>query len=120
MAHSQLWIEPVGPIIVARLRGVPTAALLKEGQERILSLVRDTGRGNVLYDALEMEIPPVEVPLSQQKLDQVLTDVKLRRAIVVPNTSLAYLARLAFSDGDYRVFYNDLGAAISWLDQRGD
>jgi hypothetical protein len=41
--------------------------------------------------------------------------VKLRRAIVVPNSKLAYLARLAFGEGDYRVFYNDFIGAIRWL-----
>jgi len=37
------------------------------------------------------------------------------RAIVVPNTRVAYLARIAFGEGDYRVFYNDFLAAIRWL-----
>lgn len=114
--QGQLWIEPVGGIVVARVRGVPTEALLKEAQDRILSLVKETERGNILYDALEMEVPPVDVPLSQQKLDKDIGRVRLRRAIVVPNTKLAYLARLAFGDGDYRVFYNDLTAAITWLE----
>jgi hypothetical protein len=41
--------------------------------------------------------------------------MKLKRAIVVPNSKLAYLARLAFGEGDYRVFYNDMVAAITWL-----
>jgi hypothetical protein len=36
---------------------------------------------------------------------------------VVPNTRLAYLARLAFGEGDYRVFYSDMTAAILWLEQ---
>ena len=113
--EGQLWIEPVGAIVVARVRGVPTQALLREAQERILLLVKETERGRVLYDALEMEVPPVEVPLSQQNLDREIGHIRLRRAIVVPNTKLAYLARLAFGEGDYRVFYNDLTAAISWL-----
>jgi hypothetical protein len=41
--------------------------------------------------------------------------LKIRRAIVVPTSKLAYLARLAFGEGDYRVFYNDISAAINWL-----
>jgi hypothetical protein len=28
---------------------------------------------------------------------------------------LAYLARLAFGEGDYRVFHNDIAAAVKWL-----
>lgn len=113
--QGQLWIEPVGSIIIARIRGVPDEALLRECQERILLLVKDTQRGLILYDALELETPPVDVPLSQWKLDEEIGNVHLRRAIVVPNTKLAYLARLAFAEGDYRVFYNDMAAACAWL-----
>jgi len=115
--QGQLWVEPVGNLIVARLRGEPTEALLRECQERVLLLVRDTGQGKVLCDALEMEPPPVEVTLTQRKLDENLGPVRLRRAIVVPNSRLAYLARLAFGEGDYRVFYNDIATAITWLSQ---
>jgi hypothetical protein len=115
--QDQLWVEPVGDLIVARLRGIPTEALLQECQQRVLLLLQDTGRGRVLYDALEMESPTVDVALAQQKLDEKMGDVHLRRAIVVPNSRLAYLARLAFGAGDYRVFYNDIVAAIHWLGQ---
>lgn len=118
--QNQLWIEPVGDLIIARVRGVPTEALLRECQERVLLLVQDTGRGRILYDALEMESPTVDVVLSQRKLDEGLGSVHLRRAIVVPNTRLAYLARLAFGEGDYRVFYSDITAAIMWLEQEPD
>jgi len=57
------------------------------------------------------------VPLEQRRLDESLPGLRLRRAIVVPNTRLAYLARLAFGEGDYRVFYNDITAAITLLSQ---
>lgn len=98
------------------MRGMPTEALLRECQERVLLLITDTGFDKVLYDALEMEPPHVDVVLLQQKLDSESKDIKMRRAIVVPNTKLAYLARLAFGEGDYRVFYNDMVAAVRWLD----
>lgn len=116
--NQQLWIEPVGSIIIARMRGVPTEEMLFECQERILSLVKDTGQGRILHDVLEMEVPSVDVPLSQWKLDKNSPAIRLRRAIVVPNSKLAYLARLAFGEGDYRVFYNDMNAAVSWLAER--
>lgn len=118
MMNEQLWVEPVGNLIIARMRGMPTEALLRECQERVLQVVRDAGRGKVLYDALEMEAPHVDVVLSQRKLDDEIGDVDLRRAIVVPNTKLAYLARLAFGEGDYRVFYSDMTAAIRWLEDK--
>lgn len=115
--NGQLWVEPVGDLIIARLRGVPTEELLRNCQEQVLQLVHETGRGRVLYDALEMIPPPVDVPLLQRKLDEELGPVELRRAIVVPNSRLAYLARLAFGEGNYRVFYSDVTAAITWLSQ---
>lgn len=115
-AHApQLWVEPVGDLIIARVRGLPTEALLEDCQDRVLQLFKDSASGKVLYDALELEAPPVDIPLAQRKLDESLGSLRIRRAIVVPNTRLAYLARLAFGDGDYRVFYNDMTSAIAWL-----
>lgn len=112
---GQLWVEPVGDLIIARIRGVPTEELLRECQERVIALARESQRNRILYDALEMDAPVVDVALSQRKLDEAAGDLALRRAIVVPNTKLAYLARLAFGEGDYRVFYSDMTAAIRWL-----
>lgn len=113
--QGQLWVEQVGDVIVARVRGEPTEELLHDCQDQVLALVREAGHGKVLYDALEMQAPPVDVPWSQRALDEKLGSIKLRRAIVVPDTKLAYLARLAFGEGDYRVFYNDIIAAVKWL-----
>jgi hypothetical protein len=110
-----LWIEHIGDIIIARIRGVPTQEILEECQDRILALVKDTSKGLVLHDCLEMETPQVEVPLSQWKLDERLKGIRLRRAVVVPNTKLAYLARLAFGEADVKVFYNDMAAALAFL-----
>ncbi len=112
---GQLWIEPVGDIIIARIRGVPTEELLKQCQDRILTLVKDTRKGRILHDCLEMETPDIQVPISQWSLDKDLGDIELRRAVVVPNTKLAYLARLAFGEADCRVFYNEMASAIGWL-----
>jgi hypothetical protein len=112
---GQLWIEVVGDLVLARVRGEPTAALLRECHDKVLLLVKDAGKGKILYDTLEMESPPVDVPLAQQELDRELGSIKLRRAIVVPNSRLAYLARLAFGEGEYRVFYNDIVSAVKWL-----
>jgi hypothetical protein len=113
--QGQLRVELVGDLVLARVRGEPTAVLLKECQEKVLFLVRDADKGKVLYDTLEMEPPPVDVPLAQQQLDQELGAIRLMRAIVVPNSRLAYLARLAFGEGEYRVFYNDIVSAVKWL-----
>src|ERR1041385_8984252 len=96
---GNLWVEPVGELIIARVRGEPTVELLRECHEQVLFLARDAGRTKILYDALEMLPPPVDVPWAQRELDEGVTDVHLRRAIVVPNSKLAYLARLAFGEG---------------------
>ncbi len=112
---GQLWVEPMKDIILARVRGVPSESLLRDCQEKILQLVRETNQRHVLYDCLELEAPPIEVPLVQWNLDKDIKSLRLVRAIVVPNTKLAYLARIAFGEEDCRVFYNDLTAAVQWL-----
>lgn len=112
---GQCWVEVVGELIVARVRGEPTESIIRECQEKVLFLVSDAGRGKVLYDALEMEAPPVDVPWAQRALDEKLGSIQLRRACVVPNSKIAFLARLAFGEGDYKVFYNDIIAAVKWL-----
>jgi hypothetical protein len=124
MQNTQLWIEPLGNIIVARLRGQFSENLLRELHERVVQLLQDTGHTRVLYDGLEMESPNIELALVQEQLDrqtkQLFSDRPLRKAILVPNTRLAYLARIAFGqfgEGEYRVFYNDLTQALRWLEE---
>ena len=99
-SHAQLWVEVVGDLVIARVRGEPTEALLRECQERVLFLVKDAGRGKVLYDTLEMYAPPIDIPWVQRELDEQLGPIQLRRALVVPNSKLAFLARIAFGEGD--------------------
>lgn len=113
--NGSLWVELSGELIIARVRGEPTIELLTQCQQQVLQLAREAGRGLVLYDTLEMYPPHVDVPWAQRALDEQLGEVRLRRAIVVPTAKLAYLARLAFGEGDYRVFYNDIAAAVKWL-----
>lgn len=116
--QGELTVESVGDCVVARVRGEPTIEMLAECQERVLALARSSRATRVLYDALRMSAPPVDVPWSQRSLDERLGDVRLRRAIVVSTPKIAYLARLAFGDGDYRVFYDDAAAALRWLGEQ--
>jgi hypothetical protein len=65
----------------------------------------------------------VELLLLQQKFEletrTVIGQTPLRKAILVPDTRLAYMSRIAFGEfgeGEYRVFYNDLAQAIRWLE----
>jgi hypothetical protein len=115
LRHENVWVELNGGIIIACVRGIPTQPVLVECQERILTLVRDTDCRKVLYDALELEAPQVEDVLVQQKLSDEVRALGLRVAILVPNTRIAYLSRLAFGQTNHRVFYNDLAVAIRWL-----
>jgi hypothetical protein len=115
VTESASWVELVGDIIVARLRGNASEELLRKVQDEVLSLAAQTGRSRVLLDVLEMNPPPVELASVQRKLDEDKRALGLRRAIVVPDSRLAYLVRLAFGEGDYRVFYNDMVGAVKWL-----
>lgn len=69
----------------------------------------------MLVDVLEMEPPSDDLALLQWKFNAALEGMKIKRAVVVSNSKLAYLARLAFGEPDLRVFYNDLSGAIKWL-----
>lgn len=126
MNRQQLWVEPVGGIIIARIRGECTEEILRECQDRVRILAKETQQARVLYDALEMDEPSIELVVLQGKMDmettKLLDTVPSRKAILVPNTRIAYLARLAFGqfgEGSYRVFYNDLAQAILWLEGDG-
>ena len=127
MRDERIWVEPVGSVIVARVRGKPTAEMLRECERRVLELARETQHVRLLYDALELEAPEIEVVRLQQQLEAArqtnLGSESLRTAILVPNTRIAYLARIAFGhvgETKYRVFYNDFGAALKWLDALGN
>src|SRR4051812_49267987 len=87
------WGESVGDIIVARVRGLPSEELLRDVQDRVVTLLKDTQHRKVLYDALELVAPSVEVTLVQQGLTRELDKGSTRIAVVVPNTRVAYLAR---------------------------
>jgi stage II sporulation SpoAA-like protein len=114
-AAGHVNVERIGDVIVARVSGEPTEELIRSCHGEVLKLLGGERSAKVLYDALDMVAPVVDVPWAQRALDEAMVEVKWRRAIVVPNTRLAFLARLAFGDGDYRVFYDDLAAALRWL-----
>ena len=112
---ENLWVELVGTVIIARIRGFPSDELIRECQSRLVSLIRDTGCKRIMYDALELVSPSTDDALTQQALTASLMDPDIRIAIVVPNTRIAYLSRLAFGDANHRVFYNDMPGALMWL-----
>jgi phosphoribosylaminoimidazole carboxylase (NCAIR synthetase) len=113
--QDQVWVELVGEIIVARIRGELNEELLNERHERILQLAQDTKCRKLLIDDLELVPPDYAAVEAQQVLNQELNQLSFKIAILVPNSRLAYLARLQFGDENHRVFYNDMAAAALWL-----
>ncbi|MGE3490121.1 MAG: STAS/SEC14 domain-containing protein [Vicinamibacterales bacterium] len=108
-------VELKGDIVVARIRGAVTSTALEDLHERLLVFLRGTIHGKVLYDALEMDPPTVELTLMQQRLAEAIHESRGRVAVLVPSTRVAFLARIAFGEGEHRVFYNDLASAVAWL-----
>ena len=70
MQSTNLWVEPLGDVVVVRLRGVLTESLLEELHKRVVQLLLDTGHTSVLYDGLEMEPTSVELALAQEELEK--------------------------------------------------
>jgi hypothetical protein len=112
---ATLDVRVSGDLLLVEQRGQMNEAVLRNCQQRVLALAHETGLRRVLYDARGMIAPGAEVALMQQELDGGLDGLKLRRAIVVPGTRIAYLARIAFFEGEDRVFYDDIEAARAWL-----
>ena len=107
--------EAVGSLVVVRLTRPESERVLEECQLCVLETMQQTGSKAVLYDLREMQAAPVNVLLYQRIFNEHVRHLDLRRAIVVPNTQLAHLARLAFGVGDYKLFYDDLDGAKRFL-----
>ncbi len=107
--------EAVGSLVVVRLTRVASERVLEECQLCMLETMQQTGSKAVLYDLTLLQPAPVNVLLYQRLLNEHVRHLDLRRAIVVPNTEIAHLARLAFAVGDYKLFYDDLDAAKRFL-----
>ncbi|MEN3278430.1 MAG: hypothetical protein V7631_4220 [Massilia sp.] len=112
---SKLEVSIDGDVLLVEQQGEMTEEALRLCQQRVLELAHTTGLRRVLYDARAMIAPEASLVLTQQELDDQLGALKLRRAIVVPGTKIAYLARIAFFESEDRVFYDDIDAARAWL-----
>lgn len=113
--QDHVWVELVGKIIIARLRGEVSEEMLNERHERICQIRRDTNCTRLLLDDLEMTAMSYPSMEAQQALNTELNALGFQIAIVVPNSRLAYLARIQFGESNHRVFYNDMAEAIAWL-----
>jgi hypothetical protein len=117
MYLDRLWVELVGQIIVARIIGKPTEELLALRHERILQIERDSACRKLLLDDLQMSAPSYTDIQKQRTLNPDFIALGFKIAVVVPNSQMAYLARMKFDHENHKVFYNDLVEAITWLSQ---
>jgi hypothetical protein len=108
-------VKLVGKIIIARIDGEATSELLKIRHERILQIEQDTGCKKLLLDDLQMNALIYAEIETQRALNPELETVGFKVAIVVPNSKMAYLARLQFNSENHRVFYKDMVEAATWL-----
>jgi hypothetical protein len=114
-AEQRTWVGLSGDLVVARVRGSLTEEEVAIAQQQVLLLLDQTQGSQVLYDVLEMAPPSINLTLVQRENSDQLYRKGVRIAILVPDTRTAFLARLAFGQGDYRVIYNDLAEAVAWL-----
>jgi len=107
--------EAAGSLVVVRLTEPTSERVLEECQLSMLETMQQTGSKAVLYDLRQMQPTSLNVLLYQRILNEHVRHLDLKRAIVVPNTHVAHLARLAFGVGDYKLFYDDMEGAKRFL-----
>lgn len=112
---SQLSVVLVNNIIHASLAGIISEQLILERHFRVLGLIAESGCKAVLYNIMDLEPPSLDLVELQHKLNTELHKNDVKLAVVVPGSRLAYLARLAFGDMNYRVFYGNVNDALQWL-----
>lgn len=111
-AHAQ--VDDVDRWIRVLVVGEPTEEMVRKVNDDVLALAR-AGRGpGVLLDATRMLAPPTQVAWLQRDLLWRLESL-VRCAVVVADSRCAFLARIAFGDANYRIFYGDLESAERWL-----
>jgi hypothetical protein len=114
---DKVWVELVGKIIIARINGEVTSDAFSVRHERILQIEQDTGCKKLLLDDLQMGGPAYAEMEGQRALTSEWDAIGFKIAIVVPNSRMAYLARLQFNGDNHKVFYNDMVEALAWLAQ---
>lgn len=112
---DQLSVMLESNIIHASVAGVITETLVAERHTRVLRLIEESGCTSVLYNILDLEPPSLDLVELQHRLNAEFRNIGVKLAVVVPGSRLAYLARLAFGDMNYRVFYGSVTDALQWL-----
>lgn len=113
--EGQLWVQLVGQIIVIRTRGASTVQSVYQRHARAMQIAEDSGSKSIMFDFLEADPPTFDVMEAQKQLNIELQANGFRVAVVVPNSRLALLGRLAFGDYNHRIVYEDLAEATHWL-----
>ncbi len=116
---DKVWVELVGQIIIARIKGEPSKELLGLRHECILQIEKSTGCKKLLLDDLQMSPPTYAHIQKQRALNADLNALGFKIAVIVPNSQMAFLARLKFDHENHKVFYNDMVEAVTWLSGGG-
>lgn len=114
--NEQIWVELVDGVLVAKVRGPVSAALLERCQQEVRELAGSSLGVPVLYDALELQGPEAAFEPAHTAPPPPGAH-GARGAIVLADGRLRNPLRMAFGD-DYdecRIFDNDLDAAYSWV-----
>ena len=114
---DRVWVEAVGKIIVARIKGEPTTDLLDIRHERVIQTAKESASTKLLLDDLQMAPPTYAQIEHQRTLNADFARLGLKIAVLVPNSQMAYLARLKFDQENHKVFYNEMVDAVNWLSQ---
>ena len=111
----QLHIDVTDGLIVARIVGEPTADFFGDCISRLKQVIEETGINKVLYDVMAADAPYLDVALHGTKTVIKSLGKPLKRAVVVPNSKLSYMAWLILGGENCCIFYHDMNAAIAWL-----
>jgi hypothetical protein len=112
---ENLDVAIVGDVIEARMRGDVTKEMLGQRHRHVLQISEETRCKKLLLDDLEMNPFSYRLLEAQRVLTAELVALNFKIAIVVPDSRLAYFARLQFGGKNHRVFYTDIAEAIRWL-----
>lgn len=112
---ATLSVEFAGAFVSVRCKGRIDEATLHSCQSQVVALLHQSGCRRILYDAYEMDNPPLEIALLQKQLSEQFQSLgPIRVALLVPNSRLAFLSRIAFGPTLMGVFYRAT-EALAWL-----
>lgn len=112
---DKLELAIIGDVIRARMRGDVTEEMLQQRHQQFLHISEETGSKKLLLNDMEMGAFSYPLLKAQRVLTTELDDLHFRIAVVVPDSRLAYLARIQFGGKSHKALYTDMAAAFQWL-----